>query len=212
MPISEKSHTVSFFLALTGGIGSGKSTVARLFAEHGAGVVDMDDIAHGLTAFDGRAMPLIRQEFGGTFINEDGSLNRAKMRELVFQDPSARKKLENILHPMIRQEALDQAACLKNDYIVFVIPLLAEQPIWQDMASRILVVDCPEELQIRRVIMRNQMSREQVESIMATQATRMERRAVADDVILNENGMEHLSAEVARLDVEYRKIAEKRGS
>ncbi|MCL1886928.1 MAG: dephospho-CoA kinase [Betaproteobacteria bacterium] len=209
MRASRKSRIPFFSLGLTGGIGSGKSTVAKLFAECGAGVIDTDEIAHKLTAPGGRAMNMIRQEFGSAFMSEDGSLNRVKMRELVFQDSSAKKKLENILHPMIRQDALDQAAQLKNAYVIFVIPLLVEQPIWQDMVSRILVVDCPEALQIKRVMVRSQMDREQVESIIAAQATRAERRAVADDMILNDKGMEHLSAEVARLDAEYKKIVEK---
>ncbi len=209
MPGSKNSQPAFFSLGLTGGIGSGKSTVARLFAEHGAGIVDMDDIAHRLTAPGGKAMDVIRREFGKAYISEDGSLDRARMRERVFQEPSARKKLEDILHPMIREDARDQASRLKKDYVIFVIPLLTEQPVWQEMTSRILVVDCPEELQIKRVMTRSGMTRQQVESIMATQATRAERKAVADDVILNDNGMEKLSVDVGRLDAAYKKIAQK---
>ncbi len=210
MPGRYVSRSPLFSLGLTGGIGSGKSTVAKLFAEHGAGIVDMDDIAHKLTAPGGRAMAVIRREFGDEFVSEDGSLDRARMRVLVFQDPSARKRLENILHPMILQEAVDEAAQLDRDYLVFVIPLLTEQSIWQGIASYVLVVDCPEELQIQRVMARSNMRREQVESIMATQATRAERKAIADDVILNDDGVEKLSAVVASLDKKYRKIAENR--
>ena len=209
MSVSRKSSSVFFSLGLTGGIGSGKSTVTKLFAEHGAGVVDTDEIAHELTASGGLAIDQIRQVFGDAFISEDGSLNRAKMRELVFRDLDARKGLEKILHPMIRQEALDQAARLDHEYIIFVIPLLAEQPLWQKMVNRILLVDCPEELQIKRVMARNAMPPERVRSIMAAQATRAERRAIADDVILNNGNTESLVNEVGRLDAEYRKIARK---
>ena len=209
MSVHENAPPAFFSLGLTGGIGSGKSTVATLFAKCGAGVVDTDDIAHRLTKPGGRAMDAIRREFGAAYVNDEGALDRIKMRELVFQEPAARKKLEAILHPMIQQDAWDQAAKLKTDYIIFVIPLLSEQPVWRVMASRILVVDCSEEEQIRRVMARNGMVREQVEAIMATQATRAERLAIADDVILNDNEMERLSVEVACLDAEYKKIAEK---
>ncbi|MDL2285037.1 dephospho-CoA kinase [Oxalobacter sp. OttesenSCG-928-P03] len=211
MPVVNGSQTTAFSLGITGGIGSGKSTIAKLFAGHGAGVIDLDEIAHALTAPGGRAMAIIRETFGDEFVSENGALDRAKMRELVFQDPSARKRLENILHPMIHQEALDQAHRLKNDYVIFVIPLLVEQPIWQDMARRILLVDCPETLQVRRVMARSGMSKEQVEAIMAAQATREARRAIADDVILNDHddGVESLLGEVARLDAEYKKMAKK---
>jgi len=209
MPVHETASPAFFSLGLTGGIGSGKSTVAALFAKCGAGIVDTDDIAHRLTKSGGRAMDVIRHEFGAAYVNDEGALDRAKMRELVFQDPAARKKLEAILHPMIQQDACDQAAKLKTDYIIFVIPLLTEQPVWRVMASRILVVDCSEEDQIRRVIARNGMTREQVRVIMETQATRAERLAIADDVILNESDVENLSVEVARLNAEYKKIAEK---
>lgn len=212
MPGTQISHTPVFSLILTGGIGSGKSTVAQLFAQHGAGVVDTDDIAHQLTTPHGKAMDAIRQVFGDDFINDDGSMNRTLMRELVFQDALAKKRLENILHPLIRQEALIQAATLDCDYVIYVIPLLTEQPVWQGMGSHVLLVDCPEELQIQRVMARSPLSREQILSIMATQASREERWAIADDVILNDNGIDVLNAEVARLHAEYKKIAEKMAS
>lgn len=198
-----------FSLCITGGIGSGKSTVAKLFAEKGAGIVEMDSIAHELTKADGKAMPFILQEFGPEFVNADGSLNRQQMRELVFQADVARKKLEGILHPMIKSEALKQAENLQGNYIIFVIPLLAEQRVWQDLPHRVLLVDCPEELQIERVMARNHMTRSQVTAIMAAQATREERLAIADDVIVNNNEKEKLLEEVARLDEKYKKIVKK---
>ncbi len=209
----KRNASPSFFsLGITGGIGSGKSTIAHLFAERGASVIEMDVIAHQLTAPGGLGMDAIRREFGAQFVNEDGSLNRAKMRELVFQDASAREKLEAILHPMIKEEAQNQANQSKGDYIIFVIPLLTEQPVWQDMPDRILLVDCPEELQINRVMMRNRMEKKQVEAIMAAQATRQERLAIADDVILNDNEIDKLLEKIDYLHSKYKKIAEERKS
>lgn len=197
----------AFSLGLTGGIGSGKSTVARLFAEKGAAVIDTDDIAHSLTAPGGLAMPAIRAKFGSGFISDNGALNRARMRELVFREPTARGELEGILHPMIRQVAFEKAARLPGNYVVFVIPLLTEQAFWQDMPDRILLVDCPEALQISRVMARSKMEEKEVKAVMAAQASRAERLAIADDVILNDDGLEPLAAEVVRLDAMYRILA-----
>ncbi|MCM1128531.1 MAG: dephospho-CoA kinase [Alistipes senegalensis] len=197
----------AFSLGLTGGIGSGKSTVARLFAERGASVIDTDDIAHSLTAPGGLAMPAICSRFGPEFVSESGALNRAAMRELVFREPAARGELEGILHPMIRQAAFDRAARFAGSYVIFVIPLLTEQAIWQDMPDRILLVDCPEALQISRVMVRSKMSEAQVKAVMAAQATRAERRAMADDVIVNDGAPEALAAAVAQLDAKYRELA-----
>lgn len=199
----------AFSLGLTGGIGSGKSTVARLFAERGAAVIDTDDIAHRLTAQGGAAMPAIRARFGPDFVGGDGALDRARMRELVFREPAARSELEGILHPMIRQSAFEEAARSSESYVVFVIPLLTEQAIWQDMPDRILLVDCPEALQISRVMARSRMKEEQVKAVMAAQASRADRLAMADDVIVNDGALEPLAAEVARLDAKYRALAQK---
>ena len=209
MPAIKDSNLPFFSLGLTGGIGSGKSTVSGLLQASGATIVDTDEIAHMLTAPGGAAIDSIGRTFGHDFVSNDGSLNRAKMRELVFQEPSARKTLEGILHPMIWQEALAQATRLTGNYVVFVVPLLVEQPRWQTMVSRILVVDCPEELQIERVMVRNNMSLEQVRSIMAAQATRAARLAIADDVVANDKNLEQLSKEIAHLDAQYRLMAEK---
>ena len=210
---NKKNSIKPFFsLGITGGIGSGKSTIAQLFAEKGACVIEMDAIAHQLTMSGGKAMDAIAREFGEQFVNPDGSLNRAVMRELVFQDEMARKKLEAILHPMIKHKAQEQANQSKGDYVIYVIPLLTEQSVWQDMSDRILLVDCPEELQIKRVMMRNNMTKEQVQAIMAAQATREERLAIADDVILNDTELDKLLAKVTHLDSKYKKIAEKAAS
>ena len=209
MPARKDTSLPFFSLGLTGGIGSGKSTVAKLLQSSGAAVIDTDEIAHSLTAPGGMGIERIGRVFGPDYVSKEGSLDRAKMRELVFRDPSARKTLEGILHPLIWQESVGQAARQKGSYSIFVIPLLAEQPAWQTLVDRILVVDCPEELQISRVMERNNMSLEQVRAIMATQATRLARVAIADDVILNDGSLGDLSAEIARLDAQYRIMAEK---
>lgn len=151
-----------FSIGLTGGIGSGKSMVANLFAQQGASIVDTDDVARNLTLPGGEAIEPIRKEFGGKFIQPDGAMNRSLMRELVFSNPDERLKLEAILHPLIRKVSIGQAEAATGTYVIFVIPLLVELPIWNGMGTRILTVDCPEELQVERVMKRNNMSRDQV--------------------------------------------------
>lgn len=196
-----------FSVGLTGGIGSGKTTVANLFADRGASIVDTDAIAHSLAACDGMAIPEIRVQFGASYIDADGSLNRARMRELVFSDPGARIRLEAIMHPLIRQEADRAMVQAPGDYVIFVVPLLVESPRWRKRVNRILVVDCPEELQIRRVVERNAMSESQVRAIMAAQARREDRLAAADDVIVNDDGTSKLIPQIDRLHQLYRTLA-----
>jgi len=198
-----------FSVGLTGGIGSGKTTVANLFAERGASIIDTDAISHELTASDGLAIPAIRAEFGERFIDATSALERAAMRAQVFADPTAKKRLETILHPLIRQECERAALAAQGPYVMFVVPLLVESDRWRQRVSRILVVDCPEELQIERVMARNAMSREQVIAIMATQASRETRLAFADDVIVNEGSADTLAAEVDRLHDLYVELANK---
>ena len=202
----------NFSIGLTGGIGSGKTMVANMFAELGARIVDTDEVARNLTVSGGAAIESIRKEFGERFIAQDGAMNRSLMRELVFSNPDERLKLEAILHPLIRKVSLELAGAATGIYVIFVNPLLVELPIWHGMGTRILVVDCPEELQIERVMKRNNMSREQVEAIMATQATRRQRLAVADDVIINDRSMEEIWKEVVILHGKYTKMALKNGS
>lgn len=202
----------NFSIGLTGGIGSGKTMVANMFAELGARIVDTDEVARNLTVSGGAAIESIRKEFGEKFIAQDGAMNRSLMRELVFSNPDERLKLEAILHPLIRKVSLELAEAATGIYVIFVNPLLVELPIWHGMGTRILVVDCPEELQIERVMKRNNMSREQVEAIMATQATRRQRLAVADDVIINDRSMEEIWKEVVILHEKYTKMALKNGS
>ena len=186
----------NFSIGLTGGIGSGKTLVANMFADLGASVVDADEVARNLTAPGGEGIGPIRKEFGSQFIRPDGAMDRAMMREHVFKDARERVKLEAILHPLIRDVSLCQAQEAKGDYVIFVNPLLVELPIWHGMGTRVLVVDCPEELQVSRVMRRNNMSAEQVRAIMATQASREKRLSMADDVIENDRGIDEVARKV----------------
>ena len=189
-------------VGLTGGIGSGKTAVSDRLAKLGAGIVDTDLIAHQITASGGLAIPLINERFGAEFIDPNGALDRSKMRSLVFADPSARKSLEDITHPLIREETARQAERLlqeKTPYLVFVVPLLIESGSWKPILDYLVVVDCSEETQIERVMHRNNLSRDEVESILKAQASRQERITRADTVIENEGNLDHLDAEVLKL-------------
>lgn len=176
-------------LGLTGGIGSGKSTVGRIFAEHGAAVIDADAISRSLSAAGGLAIPQLEMAFGPQAIAPDGALDRAFMRTLVFQDPSARQKLEAIIHPLVgsltERQALQAEACGAK-LLVFDVPLLVESGRWRPQVHAVLVVDCEEATQVQRVMARNQLERPAIEAIIAAQATRAQRRAAADCVIYND--------------------------
>lgn len=192
-----------FAVGLTGGIGSGKSLVADLFAARGAALIDTDQIAHRLTMPGGAAIPAIGAAFGAEFIGADGAMERARMRQRVFADAAARRQLEAILHPLIEGECARAAASAASEYLMFVVPLLVESGRWRQQVARILVVDCPEALQIQRVMRRNGMSQAQVRAIMATQATRDARLAAADDIIVNDAGIDALLPQVDRLHAFY---------
>jgi dephospho-CoA kinase len=196
---------VTFILGLTGGIGSGKSAVADLFAAHGVAVVDTDAVAHALTTPGGAAMPAIRAEFGDGVVGPDGALDRAAMRRIVFADPAARKRLEAILHPMIRSESERRvtAGALHAPYVILMVPLLVESGDYRTRVDRIAVVDCAEATQIARVMSRNKLAREEVERILAAQATRAERLAAADDVIDNDGSLTDLPHRIERLHQQY---------
>lgn len=196
-----------FSVGLTGGIGSGKTTVANLFAERGAAVIDTDLIAHQLTAPQGKAIDAIARQFGLDFIATTGALDRAKMRELVFADPDAKARLEAILHPMIRDTCLQEAEKAVGDYLMFVVPLLVESPSWRGQVKRVLVVDCPQQTQILRVMDRNGLSEEQVRAIMAAQASREQRLAAADDVVVNAGEPDALAPQVDHLHALYCSLA-----
>jgi dephospho-CoA kinase len=189
-------------IGLTGGIGSGKTAVSDLLTQLGAGIVDTDLIAHQITAPHGSAMALIEKQFGPEFIASDGALNRDKMRSLVFATPEARKSLEAITHPLIRQETAKQALQLSEEgasYLVFVVPLLIESESWQNLIDLLVVVDCPQETQIQRVMQRSNLSREEVKQILAAQASRQERLKYADMVIENQGSPKQLAVEVQNL-------------
>jgi dephospho-CoA kinase len=179
--------THMFNIGLTGGIGSGKSRVADMLGEWGASVVDTDEIARALTAAGGAAMPAIEREFGPAALTADGALNRDWMRERAFADPQVRLRLEALLHPVIGQETERQAAAARGPYLVFVVPLLVESIArWRDRVDRICVVDCDPETQVARVRSRSGLTDSAIRRIMAAQAARASRLAVADDVINND--------------------------
>ncbi len=176
-------------IGLTGGIGSGKSTVARMLAGQGAVVVDTDGISRDLTAAGGAAIPAIAQTFGAHFVNEAGALDRDAMRALVFSDPAAKRRLEAIIHPLVAGETARQASKAETDCaacIVFDVPLLVESARWRPLLHRVLVIDCSEERQISRVMARSGWPRETVQQVMAGQASRSRRLAAADICLYNE--------------------------
>jgi len=198
----------SFSVGLTGGIGSGKTTVANFFADLGVSIIDTDVIAHSLTIPGGAAIPAIQKAFGVAFITSDGAMDRQKMREHVFKDPRAKQQLEKILHPQIREacEAATQTA--QGSYLMFVVPLLIESGNWLERVQKILVVDCGEETQIDRVIKRNHFNRGQVLDIMRTQVTREQRLQHADDVINSEQDLSLVRQQVEQLHQKYLKLCE----
>ena len=179
----------SFRLGLTGGIGAGKSTVARMLADLGAAIIDADALSRATTAPGGTAIDPVRASFGDNFITPDGAMDRDAMRTLVFADPSARHRLEAIVHPLVHQ-AIEAAAVAAHQAghhcLVFDIPLLVESKRWPAQLDKVLVVDCSEQTQRDRVMARNGLARADVERIMATQASRMQRLAAADLVVFND--------------------------
>lgn len=195
---------MSLIVGLTGGIGSGKSTVAGVFAKLGAGIVDTDVIAHRLTQAQGVAISEIRSAFGNEYIRDDGALHRDKMRGLIFSDAAAKQRLELILHPLILEQAKIQLQQLHSEpYNIVIVPLLPESIAFQQLVQRILVVDCAEDTQLARVVGRSQMSAAQVRSIIAQQTPRVERLKLADDVIDNDADMDRLNAQVTTLHQRY---------
>jgi dephospho-CoA kinase len=198
---------MSFVVGLTGGIGSGKSAVANLFASHGVPVVDTDVIAHELTAAQGLAMPAIAAEFGQTVVAPDGRLDREAMRRLVFSDVSVKARLEAILHPLIRAESDARCTAATYPYVVLVVPLLIETGAYRQRIQRVLVVDCEEATQVARVMQRSGLGEDEIRTIMKTQASRAQRLAVADDVLSNDGGLEDLAPRVLDLHRRYIELA-----
>jgi len=185
-------------IGLTGGIGSGKSTVARAWAEAGADVIDTDAISRALTTAGGAAMPAIVQAFGAQAAGPGGALDRNHMRTLAFRDEQAKRRLEAILHPMISAETTRRAEASLAELLVFDVPLLVESGRWRSRVQRVLVVDCEEQTQVERVMQRSGWQREAVLAVIAQQASRAARRAVADAVLYNDG----ISAEALRAHVQ----------
>ena len=194
-------------IGLTGGIGSGKSAAADLFAGFGADVVGTDLIAHQLTAPGGAAMAAIAEAFGAGVVRGDGALDRDAMRALAFDEPGARARLEGILHPLIRSQSERQIAASEAPYVVLVVPLLVEAGGYRERVDRICVVDVPEAEQMARVMARNGFDEARVRAIMAAQASRRQRLAVADDVIDNSGSLLRLREQVEALHHRYMALA-----
>lgn len=191
-----------FTVGLTGGIASGKSMVADRLASLGAAVVDTDVISREQTAAGMPALAEIGRQFGAELIRGDGTLDRARLRRRVFADPVARKRLEAILHPRIRKAAWDRAGSTAGSYLVMVVPLLVETG-FTDGIDRVLVIDAPRELQIGRLRNRDGLTRRQALAILASQASRRQRRAMADDLILNDESRRRLLGKVDKLHARY---------
>ena len=196
-----------YTVGLTGGIGSGKSAVAGLFARRGVAVIDTDEIAHELTRPEGEAIEAIRAAFGAGLIGADGALDRDGMRKLVFANAAARKKLERILHPLIRKESALRRARAKSPYAILVVPLLVEGGVDRSRYARVLVVDCTEVQQVERAMRRSGLPETEVRAILAAQATREQRLARADDVIDNSGTPEALERQVSHLNEKYLTLA-----
>ncbi len=198
---------MTFVVGLTGGIGSGKSTVARIFAQLGAAVVDTDAISHELTGPGGAAMHALQDAFGAKCVRPDGGLDRLRMRETVFRDAAARQLLEKILHPLIRIEAERQIAATTAIYMLLVVPLLLESGRYAPLLQRVLVVDCEPEIQIRRTMERSGLTSDAVAAIMSAQLDRRARLDGADDIIDNSGDESALRAQVDRLNATYVRLA-----
>jgi dephospho-CoA kinase len=203
---------MTFVVGLTGGIGSGKSTVARHFEALGVSIVDTDAIAHALTGAGGEAIPALRKAFGDAYLTSEGALDRARMRSLVFADPLAKERLQAILHPRIRARAEAAIARSTGPYVVLVVPLLLEAGSYADRVDRILVVDCSEEQQIRRTMLRSGLDEAAVRAILAAQVSRAERLSRADDVIDNSGPEEALGPQVEALHRKYLALSARAGA
>ena len=202
---------MDLLVGLTGGIGSGKSAAADAFARLGAAIVDTDAIAHELTAPGGGAIEDVRRLFGAQYVDATGAMDRKRMRELAFRDPAQRKRLEALLHPLIRAESERRIAAVfagrTHPYAIHVVPLLVESPGHRARYRRILVVDCPEALQVARVRQRSNLTEEEVRRIIASQIQRETRLAAADDVIDNSGTVDAMQQQVGELHRKYLALA-----
>lgn len=193
-------------IGLTGGIASGKSTVADMFAGLGAVIIDTDVIARDVVKPGQPALDAIQDEFGNTVIDAEGRLDRAVMRRIIFADDDARRRLEAILHPRIGAETLARADAAGGDYQIIVVPLLVESAL-KDAVDRILVVDCDDDTQIRRLMARDAESEGQARRMLAAQSSREQRLAIADDVVRNDGDLNDTLEQVERLDRRYRALS-----
>jgi dephospho-CoA kinase len=198
---------MAFVVGLTGGIGSGKTAVADAFAALGIEIVDTDALAHRLAGAGEAGFEAIRRIFGDSVVGPDGEIDRAALRRLVFASAAARADLEGLLHPLIRAEAVREMRRWRGAYGVVVVPLLLEREGIRSTVDRILVVDCPEEEQVRRVVERSALAPEEVRTIMATQLDRAQRLAAADDIIDNSGPAAAIAPQVRALDTRYRELA-----
>jgi dephospho-CoA kinase len=198
---------MTYLVGLTGGIGCGKSTVGARFAELGGGLIDADAVSHSLTRREAAGWMAIRAEFGENFFGPDGELDRARLRQAVFADAATKARLEAVLHPLIRNETSRQIADSTAAYVLLMVPLLLESGRYRERCRRVLVVDCPESTQVRRVVARNGMAPDDVRAIIRSQIGRTQRLALADDVIDNEGDPDRITGAVARLDRLYRRLA-----
>jgi dephospho-CoA kinase len=194
---------MTFVVGLTGGIGCGKSTVSRLFADLGITIVDTDILAKKFTEVNGLAVNAIREAFGDGCINSIGAVDRVKMLDLIFSDNNARTRLEKILHPLILKEVTIQIKKITEAYIIIVVPLLFETHDYDNAVERVLVVDCSESLQLLRTMTRSRLSEEKVKAIMATQVTRQRRLQLADDIIINDHDIDSLKRQILTLHKKY---------
>jgi dephospho-CoA kinase len=198
---------MAFVVGLTGGIGSGKSAAAEEFARLGAAVVDTDAIAHELTQRGGAALSELRRLFGAEYIDASGAMDRRRMRERVFSDPAAKARLEGLLHPMIRAESERRISAARAPYVVHVVPLLLESPDYRRRMQRVLVVDCPEIVQVERVRRHSALAEDEIRRIIAAQTPRDARLAAADDVIDNSGSLDALHKQVRELHARYLELA-----
>jgi dephospho-CoA kinase len=202
---------MGFVVGLTGGIGSGKSAAAEEFGRLGATVVDTDAIAHDLTRAGSAATGQVRGLFGDDYVDAAGATDRAKLRALVFRDPAAKLKLEELLHPMIRAESERRIAAAGGPYVIHVVPLLVESPGYRQRVARVLVVDCPESVQVERARRRSGLSEDEVRRIIGAQIGRDDRLAAADDVIDNSGTLDALHKQVRELHARYLARSQARG-
>jgi dephospho-CoA kinase len=198
---------MTFRVGLTGGIGSGKSTVAALFEELGATIIDTDVISRQLTQPGGAAIPHLQAEFGTAYIDATGALNRDKMRHMVFGDPASKQRLEQILHPLILEQVHALADSSNTPYTLIVIPLLFETGEYKNWLHRTVTVDCSEEIQLERTLKRNGLSEQTVHAIMAQQLSRSQRLQLADDCIKNQGSLTELRQQIGQLNQRYLELA-----